>query len=125
MCRQLCGVSAPAQGSARGGAGETLTTNGPLLAPLAGELAALGLDGVNISLDAAEQNCFTEITGFDKLEDVNRGIDAALAAGLKTKLNCVLLAGCENLIVPLARYAEKRPIDVRFIEVMPIGAGAL
>ena len=121
MCRQLCGVSAPAQGSVRGGAGETLTTNGLLLA---GELAALGLDGVNISLNAAEQNCFTEITGFDKLEDVNRGIDAALAAGLKTKLNCVLLAGCENRLVPLARYAEKRPIDVRFIEVMPIGAGA-
>lgn len=102
----------------------TLTTNGLLLAPLAGELATLGLDGVNISLDAADRRSYAAITGFDGLDAVRAGIDAALAAGLKTKLNCVLLAGCEDRLVPLARYAEARPIDVRFIEVMPIGAGA-
>ena len=102
----------------------TLTTNGLLLAPAAAELAALGLDGVNISLDAADPAEFVAITGFDRLEEVNRGIDASLAAGLKTKLNCVLLPGCEDRLVPLARYAETRPLDVRFIEVMPIGAGA-
>lgn len=102
----------------------TLTTNGLLLAPVAGQMAALGLDGVNISLDAADPAAFAAITGFDRLGEVNAGIDAALAAGLKTKLNCVLLPGCEARLVPLARYAENRPLDVRFIEVMPIGAGA-
>ena len=102
----------------------TLTTNGLLLAPVAGQLAALGLDGVNISLDAVDSETFAAITGFDRLGEVNAGIDAALAAGLKTKLNCVLLPGCEARLVPLARYAQNRPLDVRFIEVMPIGAGA-
>ena len=102
----------------------TLTTNGLLLAPVAAELAALGLNGVNISLDAADPAGFAAITGFDGLDEVNRAIGAALAAGLHTKLNCVLLPGCEARLVPLARYAEHRPLDVRFIEVMPIGAGA-
>ena len=102
----------------------TLTTNGLLLAPVAAELAALGLDGVNISLDAADPAGFAAITGFDGLGEVNRAIGAALAAELNTKLNCVLLPGCEARLVPLARYAEHRPLDVRFIEVMPIGAGA-
>ena len=36
----------------------------------------------------------------------------------------MLLPGCETRLVPLARYSENRPLDVRFIEVMPIGAGA-
>lgn len=101
----------------------TLTTNGVLLAPLAQELAGLGLDGVNISLDAAYPASFRAITGCDLLERVLAGVDACVDAGLKTKLNCVMLAGCEERLIPLACFA-RRPIDVRFIEVMPIGEGA-
>lgn len=102
----------------------TLTTNGVLLAPVAKQLADLGLDGVNISLDAADAPAYAKITGFDCLEQVLEGVEASLAAGLKTKLNCVLLPGCEERIVSLARFAQNRSLDVRFIEVMPIGAGA-
>ena len=101
----------------------TLTTNGTMLAPLAKELAAFGLDGVNISLDAPERAEYARIAGADRLLDVLAGLDAALAAGLRTKLNCVLLPGCEARLVPLARFAAEKPLDVRFIEVMPIGAG--
>ena len=101
----------------------TLTTNGVLLAPIISQLAELGIDGVNVSLDAPDRETFAAITGFDKLNQVLDSIDGLLAAGIKTKLNCVLLPGCEGRLVPLARFAQ-RGLDVRFIEVMPIGAGA-
>ena len=102
----------------------TLTTNGVRLAPLAPELAAMGLDGVNISLDAADPTAFANITGVDCYRQVQEGIEAALTAGLKTKLNCVLLPGCEPRLPALAELAAHRPLDVLFIEVMPIGEGA-
>ncbi|MGN0983462.1 MAG: GTP 3',8-cyclase MoaA [Gemmiger sp.] len=102
----------------------TLTTNGLLLAPLAARLAGIGLDGVNISLDAADRPAYAAITGADALDTVLHAIDACLAAGLKTKVNSVLLPGCEARLVPLACLAAARPLDVRFIELMPIGAGA-
>ena len=101
----------------------TLTTNGVLLAPIVPRLAEIGIDGVNVSLDAPDRETFAAITGFDKRNQVLDSIDGLLAAGIKTKLNCVLLPGCEGRLVPLARFAQ-RGLDVRFIEVMPIGAGA-
>lgn len=100
----------------------TLTTNGVLLAPSVPRLAEIGIDGVNVSLDAPDREGFAAITGFDVLPQVLDSIDALLAAGIKTKLNCVLLPGCEGRLIPLARSAQ-RGLDVRFIEVMPIGAG--
>lgn len=100
----------------------TLTTNGVLLEPVVPRLAEMGIDGVNVSLDAPDREAFAAITGFDKLPQVLDGLDALLAAGIQTKLNCVLLPGCEERLVPLARFAQ-RGLDVRFIEVMPIGAG--
>ena len=101
----------------------TLTTNGVMLKPIIPQLAEIGIDGVNVSLDAPDRETFAAITGFDELNRVLNSIDALLAAGIKTKLNCVLLPGCEGRLVPLARFA-RQGLDVRFIEVMPIGAGA-
>lgn len=100
----------------------TLTTNGALLAQEVPRLAELGIDGVNVSLDALDWETFAAITGFDQLDRVLEGIDALLAAHIPAKLNCVLLPDCLERLIPLARFAE-RAIDVRFIEVMPIGAG--
>lgn len=101
----------------------TLTTNGVLLAPAVPRLAETGVDGVNVSLDAPDREAFAAITGFDGLDQVLESIGALLAAGIPAKLNCVLLPGCEGRLIPLARFAA-RGLDVRFIEVMPIGAGA-
>lgn len=100
----------------------TLTTNGALLAQEAVRLSELGIDGVNVSLDAADRETFVSITGVDQLDQVLEGISASVSAGIPTKLNCVLLPGCLERLASLARFAE-RGIDVRFIEVMPIGAG--
>lgn len=102
----------------------TLTTNGVLLGPAIPRLAEIGIDGVNVSLDAPGREDFAAITGFDLLPQVLDSIDGLLGLGIRTKLNCVLLPGCEGRLVPLARFAGWG-LDVRFIEVMPIGAGAL
>ena len=103
--------------------GEPLVRKG-VTAELVPALKAAGVDGVNISLDAADPETFQAITGFDQLGNVLAGLDASLAAGLHTKINFVLLAGCEDRVLPVAKLAQSRPVDVRFIEVMPIGAGA-
>lgn len=101
----------------------TLTTNGILLKELAQPLKDAGLDAVNISLDTRNPQHYAEITGVDGLQSVLEGVDAALVAGLRTKLNCVLLKSTQDQVVPLAAMAEEKPLDVRFIELMPIGEG--
>lgn len=102
----------------------TLTTNGLYLEPLLPQMAEMGLDGINISIDAADPAVYAAITGFDCLDSVLRAIEASVSSGIKTKLNCVLLEGCTEEILPLSRLAAELAVDVRFIEVMPIGAGA-
>lgn len=102
----------------------SLTTNGVLLSPLARELAEAGVDWVNISLDAPDRETFAAITGFDMLDRVLAGMDACEEAGLPFKLNCVLLPDSRDRLIPLAHFAQERPVDVRFIEMMPIGLGA-
>jgi cyclic pyranopterin phosphate synthase len=101
----------------------SLTTNGVLLAPLARDLAAAGLRRINVSLDSLDPARFVELTGRDRLADVLRGLDAAAAAGLAPiKLNAVLLAGInDDEAVALAGFGRERGIEVRFIEMMPLG----
>lgn len=71
-----------------------LTTNGTLLAPLAGRLKAAGLDRINISLDTLDAAKYRDITRGGDIRAALRGIDAALAAGFaNTKINMVLIPG--------------------------------
>ncbi len=100
-----------------------LTTNGVLLESVAADLRAAGLTRVNISLDTLRKDVFASITGRDHLENVMRGIEASLKAGLSpVKINVVLLEGFNELDVPgFARMTLDRPLDVRFIERMPFG----
>ena len=68
-----------------------MTTNGTLLAPVAADLRAAGLDGINISLDTLDARRYTAITRGGRLEDVLSGVEAALAAGFtQLKLNTVV-----------------------------------
>ncbi|MDO4619260.1 MAG: GTP 3',8-cyclase MoaA [Lachnospiraceae bacterium] len=104
----------------------TLTTNGILLPDLAGTLAEAGLDGINISLDTLKPERFTMIAGKDSglLDRTLEGIEKSVELGLRTKLNCVLQKGVnEEEWKELIQFAHSRPIDVRFIEMMPIGCG--
>ena len=100
----------------------TLTTNGILLAAYAKELKEVGIDGVNVSLDTLCAEKFAEITGYDRLKDVLEGIRTAHALGLKVKINTVLQKGVnEGEWEALLQIAKETPIDIRFIEMMPIG----
>lgn len=101
----------------------SLTTNGVLLAPLAGDLARAGLRRVNLSLDTLNPSRFRELTGQDSLDQVLAGMEAALAAGMEPlKINVVLLAGVnQDEILDFALLARDPRVVVRFIELMPLG----
>jgi GTP 3',8-cyclase len=101
----------------------TLTTNGSRLALHAAELARLGVRRVNVSLDSLDAETYARITRGGRLDDVVAGIDSALAAGLRVKINAVALAR-DNLdqLVALAEWAHARGADLTVIEVMPMGS---
>ena len=97
-----------------------LSTNGTELERLAPALVEAGVDRVNIRLDTLDPEVFRAITRRGDLEEVWRGVEAALAAGLDpVKLNAVLLK--ENLadVERLVALTLDRPLAVRFIELMP------
>ena len=102
----------------------TMTTNGMLLAEMLPALMKNGLDAVNISLDTLKPEVFRYITGKNALPAVLAGIHAAADSGLKVKINAVLQQGVndgewEDLLL----LSKDLPVDVRFIEMMPIGHG--
>ena len=102
----------------------TLTTHGVYLSKYAKELKDSGLDAVNVSLDTLNQKRFFEITGRDDLESVLEGIEAALQYQIPLKINVVLQRGLnETEWMDLASLAKENKLDVRFIEMMPIGYG--
>jgi cyclic pyranopterin phosphate synthase len=101
-----------------------LTTNGTLLARMAKDLKAAGLDRINISLDSLRRETFKAVTGHDRLDDVLDGIWTALKEGFNpVKINVVLLQGINEQDVPaFARLTLDKPLHVRFIERMPFAA---
>ncbi len=109
----------------RGGALEelTLTTNGTRLALHAADLARCGVRRVNVSLDSLDPGTYARITRGGRLADAVAGIDAALAAGLRVKVNAVALRH-DNLheLVALAEWAHARGAELTIIEVMPMGS---
>ena len=103
----------------------TLTTNAVLLAEQLPALLDAGLDSVNISLDTLRPEVFRQITARDDFAAVQAGLQAALESGLPVKLNCVPQAGInEGELEQLAALAKDNALQVRFIEMMPIGYGA-
>ncbi len=104
----------------------SLTTNGVLLEPVAHELKAAGLRRVNISVDSLNRDIYREITGFDVLEEVRRGIHAAIEIGLTpVKINAVILNRInDSQIAALAQLSLDLPVMVRFIEYCPANSPA-
>src|SRR5215475_750933 len=100
----------------------TLTTNGSQLTKYAAELADLGIERVNVSLDTLDSDKFRDITRWGELDKVMAGIDAAQRAGLKIKINTVALKGVNEDEFPrLIEWAHGRGMDLTLIEVMPLG----
>ena len=100
----------------------TLTTNGSQLAKYAAQLKELGIERINVSLDTLDADKFRAITRWGELDKVLAGIDAALAAGLKVKINAVALKGVnEDELADMLEWAHGRGMDLTVIEVMPLG----
>ncbi len=99
-----------------------MTTNASLLAGRAKDLKKAGLKRVNISLDSLDEDVFRNLTRGGELAPVLAGVKDALEAGLGVKINVVLLKGINDKeIKDFIELTVDRPIDVRFIEAMPLG----
>ncbi len=102
-----------------------LTTNGLSLPQLAGPLKEAGVSRLNISLDTLRPDRYAYITRVGRLEEAFRGLKAAAEAGFTgTKLNVVLMKGFNDDEIPdFLDLSCRYPVEVRFIELMPIGEG--
>ena len=99
----------------------SMTTNGLLLREKAKRLKQAGLASVNISLDTFRTDRFKSICGVDGLNQVLASIQAADDAGLKLKINTVVVRGWnDDEVVDFARFARSMGYTVRFIEFMPL-----
>ena len=100
-----------------------MTTNGILLKKYARDLKLAGLNRVNISLDTLDESKYSQITRGGRLKDVLDGIEVAKTVGLTPiKINTVLIGGFnENEIEDFVNLTRTEEIDVRFIELMPVG----
>ena len=102
----------------------TLTTNGQQLTGAIEELADARLDGLNISLDSLREDRYRFITGGGDLRRTLEAIDKSITSGIRTKVNCLLQKQFnEDEIEAFAAFAFEKGIDVRFIEIMPVGFG--
>ncbi len=100
----------------------TLTTNGSQLRRFAHELADCGVRRVNVSLDTLNGDRFAAITRWGRFAQVMDGIDAAVDAGLKVKINAVALKGVnDDEVHDMVAWCGDRGFDLTFIEVMPMG----
>jgi cyclic pyranopterin phosphate synthase len=100
-----------------------ITTNGILLSDMAEDLKMAGLKRVNISLDTLSKDKFRSITRTGNLDKVLESIDKCLSLGLKpVKINTVLMKGVNDTEVKdFLNLAKEMPVEIRFIELMPIG----
>lgn len=100
-----------------------LTTNGSQLEKYAAAIREAGVSRLNISLDSLQPQRFRRLTRVGRLEQVLRGIDAAVSAGFdRIKLNSVILRGRnDDEVLDLADFAIERGMDISFIEEMPLG----
>ena len=119
ICRRVAAVPGIAE--------VDITTNALRLPDLAKPLREAGVKRVNISLDTLNAERYAFITRRGRLADAWAGIEAALSAGFdKVKLNCVLIGGFNDDEIPaLAELTRRYPLDVRFIELMPMPGDTL
>jgi len=99
-----------------------ITTNGYKLSSQIDDWQRAGLSQLNVSLDSLDPQQFKAITGHDKLQKILGGIDRALALGIPTKVNAVLLR--EHNLAEFNQFLDwikVTPVSLRFIELMRTG----
>lgn len=102
-----------------------ITTNGILLYDLAEDLKKAGLKRVNISLDTLKEDKYKFITRGGDINKVLKAIEKCINIGLSpVKINAVLIRGInDDEVGDFINLTRELPIEIRFIELMPIGQG--
>ncbi|AOY74787.1 GTP 3',8-cyclase MoaA [Clostridium formicaceticum] len=100
-----------------------ITTNGILLKEYGKDLKKAGLKRVNISIDSLKPEKYAEITRGGNVNKVLDGIQEVIALGMApVKLNVVVIGGHnEDEVEDFVKLTQNDDIEVRFIELMPIG----
>lgn len=99
-----------------------VTTNGTLLSGIVPHLHEIGLRRLNISLDTLDRKKYKEITRRDLFPQVKQAIEDCLLSSIQIKINVVAVRGVNDTeLHDFVRFALDTPLDVRFIEFMPIG----
>ncbi len=100
----------------------SITTNAQGLSDRIPELKEAGLKRINVSLDSLDEKRYRKMTRGGDLKQVLSGIRAALQMQIPVKINTVLVRGENDMEADdFIRLAKEYPLDVRFIELMPIG----
>lgn len=100
----------------------SLTTNGQLLSRKLPVLLAAGVERINVSLDTLDAGALRRIARGGDLAGVLEGIERALAAGVRVKINMVPLRGHNHeQVLPMLDYCLARGMELRFIELMRMG----
>ncbi len=103
----------------------SMTTNGMLLESLASHLAVAGLRRVNVSIHSLRRERYRFITGVDGLDRAIRGVKAAVDAGLRVKVNALILRGVnEDEVFDLIEFSRSVNATLQLIELIPVGMGA-
>ena len=98
----------------------TITTNATLLDRYLDQMIEAGMKSVNVSLDTLNREKYIELTRRDRFEVVQKNIQLAADAGLKIKINVVLMKGTnEDEILDFIALTKDKPYEIRFIEFMP------
>ena len=101
-----------------------MTTNGLLLEEKLDDLLDAGLDRINLSMDTLNHQTFEKISRYSGLEKILSGLQLCLEKKVPVKINTVAIKGINDMeIMDLIKLTYKYPLDVRFIELMPIGCG--
>lgn len=100
----------------------SITTNGFLLEKLAAPMKVAGLQNINVSLDAIDEDVFCLMSKRTDVQRIVDGILAAKAIGLQVKINTVVMKGVnESQILPLVDFAFANNVTIRFLEIMAMG----
>lgn len=102
----------------------SITTNGVLLEQMYEDIVKAGVDSINVSLDTLKRERYALITRRDEYDKVRRGMNLMHKAGISLKINSVICKGInDDEVTDLAALARDYDMDVRFIELMPVGCG--
>lgn len=103
-----------------------MTSNGTLMRPFVPLLRQARIDAVNLSIDTFRRETFREVTGHDMLGEVLDVLGLLLEAGIRVKINAVALRGITDTQLPdFMAVVRDLPVDLRFIEFMPIGSNTV